>query len=272
MAGGTDVQGKVVDHEDFKIPFQALRVTFALFIREVTTSYGRTQLGFLWAVLEPLGGIMVLAVGFSMIFKNPSLGESFLLFYATGYLPYTFYVKLNAHIASSIKQNKALLFYPAVTYFDVIVARIVLISITEITVMVIVLGGIMAVQVTGGAVQYDILILALTLCLLLGAGIGIVNAVLFERFPAWRSIWQIINRPMFFISGVLFVVDTLPEHARNLFWWNPLLHVIGYFRRGLYPEYEGAYLSWIYPAAIGLILIALGLTMMRGSNKFIINN
>lgn len=260
------------DHESFTIPFQTLRVIFALFVRELTTSYGRTQLGFLWAIFEPLGGIMVLSLGFSMIFKTPALGESFLMFYATGYLPYSLYVKLNSQISVSIRQNKTLLFYPAVTYFDVIVARFILISLIELIVMVFVLGGIIVTQKTGVVVRYDMIFLALFLCMMLGTGVGIVNAVMFERIPAWRSVWQIFNRPMFFVSGVMFIVDSLPEFAKNVFLWNPLLHVIGYFRKGFYGGYEGAYLSWIYPAGIGLFLMAIGLMMMRQYNKFIINN
>jgi hypothetical protein len=47
-----------------------------------------------WAVLEPVAAVLVLTAALSMIVHAPSLGTSFVVFYASGYLPFLFYATL----------------------------------------------------------------------------------------------------------------------------------------------------------------------------------
>jgi capsular polysaccharide transport system permease protein len=65
-----------------------LRVQGALILREIATRYGRTPGGFLWAVAEPVAAVLVLTAALSMVVHAPSLGTSFVVFYASGYLPF----------------------------------------------------------------------------------------------------------------------------------------------------------------------------------------
>lgn len=53
---------------------EALRVIAALMLREMSTRYGRTPGGYVWAVAEPLGLIIVLGLAFELIAQAPSLG------------------------------------------------------------------------------------------------------------------------------------------------------------------------------------------------------
>ena len=69
----------------------ALRVVSALVVREMGTSFGRSAGGYFWAVVEPLGGIVLLAIAFSMALSTPPMGTSFMLFYATGIVPFGMY-------------------------------------------------------------------------------------------------------------------------------------------------------------------------------------
>ena len=48
------------------VPLQRLRVLFALMLRDMGTRFGRSAGGYLWAVAEPLGGILLLALAFSL--------------------------------------------------------------------------------------------------------------------------------------------------------------------------------------------------------------
>jgi capsular polysaccharide transport system permease protein len=110
------------------------------------------------------------------------------------------------------------------------------------------------------------------MALLLGTSVGLMNATLFEIFPSWRTIWKILSRPMFFISAVFYLFDSLPSYIQSILWWNPLVHIIGTLRVGFFPEYEGAYISWLYVIILALCLMSIGLVNLRTSNKFIINN
>lgn len=254
------------------VPFQTGRVIAALLMREISTTFGRSSLGYLWALVEPIGIIVVFTFAFSIIFKQPPLGSSFPLFYATGYLPFGLYNASQTKIAAAISQNKMLLFYPAVTYTDVILARIILVGITEFTVALIVFSGLLIYSETYFVANFLYIFISFILALMIGSAVGLMNATLFEIFPSWRNIWKIITRPMFFISAIFYLFDTLPPSIQSVLWWNPLVHIVGSLRVGFFPEYEGDYISWLYVVSVSLILMVIGLVNLRSSSKFIINN
>ena len=64
-----------------------MRVLFALVVREMSTKFGRSWGGYIWAIAEPLGGILLLTIAFSFAFRKPPLGSNFALFYATASSP-----------------------------------------------------------------------------------------------------------------------------------------------------------------------------------------
>ena len=78
--------------------FKSGRVITALMLREMSTTYGRSPGGYLWAVLEPIGSIammtLILAVGLRI--RVPSLGLNFPMFFATGIMPFMMYQRTQA--------------------------------------------------------------------------------------------------------------------------------------------------------------------------------
>ena len=47
------------------------RIVMALMLREMATTYGRSAGGYLWAILEPILGIALLSVIFSLALARP---------------------------------------------------------------------------------------------------------------------------------------------------------------------------------------------------------
>ena len=223
-------------------------------------------------LLEPIGGIIVLSLAFSVMLRVPALGESFPLFYATGFLPFTMYVNLQTRISTSIRQSSQLLFYPAVNFLDVVIARTLFIALTQIIVLVAVLSGIIFIEDTHSRIVFDRIILAVLLTIGVGSSIGMINSVLFERIPAWRSVWGIMTRPIFFISGVFYLLDNMPSGVREILAWNPLVHCIALLRTGVYPQYHPDYISIPYVGGMIIVFSAIGLVLLRTNHRFIINN
>ena len=125
-----------------RLRFRMFRTVGALVLREMSTTYGRTPGGYIWAIVEPVAIVMLLAVGFSLLLRAPSLGTSFLLFYASAVLPLrVFQIIVNA-IGGAISFNKALMGYPRVTFVDVIAGRLILQTLTQVMVNIIVILGI----------------------------------------------------------------------------------------------------------------------------------
>lgn len=238
------------------------RAVGALMLREMSTTHGRVPGGYLWAVAEPLAGIALLSVIFAIGFHAPALGTSFPLFYATGLLPFLAFSDITSKLAQALNFSRPLFAYPAVGVLDAILARFLLAALTQLAVASLLLGGIMFLSETRALPDLAILAQAAGLLAVLSLGVGVMNCLLIGLMPLWHRIWSILMRPMFLVSGVFFTFDMVPPPWRDLLWWNPLIHVVGLVRRGIYPGYDASYVSPTYVLALGLsvaLLAGIGL-------------
>lgn len=237
---------------------RACRTILALLLREMATSYGRSPGGYLWAVAEPVAGIALLTFIFSLGFQAPPLGTSFALFYASGLLPFLIYSDLSGKVSQSINFSLPLLGYPGVTLIDAVLARALLNLITQVLVFCLVMGGLLAFFDTQARVDQAILAQAVLLAFVLGLGVGVLNCFLVTRFPVWQRVWSIVNRPMFLLSCVVFLFESIPQPFRDWLWYNPIVHVVGRMRQGLFFGYDGAYVSSLYVCFLSLVLGVAG--------------
>lgn len=251
--------------------FASFRTVIALILREMSTRYGRTPGGYLWGLLEPLAAIMILSVAFSLVMRTPRLGTSFILYYATGYLAFNLYQVLSSTISKAINFSKPLLKYPAVTWVDAVIARFLLNSLTSLLITVLLLGGILAVIDSRTVLDLPPIVLALSLAMLLGLGVGVLNCALSGLFPLWEMIWAIITRPLFLASGVLFLYDAMPPLAREILWYNPLIHIVGRMRTGFYSTYTAAYINETYVLVVALVCLVMGLILLGRFHRDILN-
>lgn len=252
--------------------FASLRVVLALMLREMSTSYGRSPGGYLWAIIEPIGVIAVLAFGFSLLVRHPSLGRSFILFYASGYLVFALYRSVEQVVTHSIRFSRPLLRYPAVSWLDAIFARFLLSSLTHVSTMIMIIGGIYLVQGEMVVIDMRPIALAVVLTAFLGLGVGTLNCLLIGKFPIWQSIYMILTRPLMLASAVLYVLEDLSGQAAAILWWNPLVHLTGLMRQGLYSTYHPQYVSVSFVFGLGLMTFTPGLLFLQTYHSDLINN
>ena len=237
----------------------------------MATTYGKSPGGYLWAIAEPVAGTMLFAFIFSLAFRAPPMGTNFAMFYATGLLPFLMYMDLSQKISTSIRFSKALLFYPAVTFVDAIIARLLLNTMTQILVFLIVMSGITLIFDIQSILAPRAILMSFAMAVSLGFSIGILNCYLIYAYPAWERIWAILNRPMFIVSCILFLLETIPEPYRGILWYNPLVHVTGEMRAGFYPSYEADYVSYAYVFGISLICSLFGIILLSRYHREMIN-
>lgn len=242
----------------------------ALMLREMSSTYGRSPGGYLWALLEPVGAIAILSFVFSFAFRSPSLGANFPLFYATAFLPFMMFNDVSTRIAQAILFSRQFLNYPAVTFIDAILARFFLNTITHIMVFYIVMTGIHVLFDLNSIIDYQLMIIALITTALFGLAVGTLNCYLFTKFTVWRSIWSILMRPMFIISGVFFLYEDVPSELRDYLWYNPVIHLTGMMRSAFYATYDANYVSTVYLYLLIGSLSTLGLLLLGRSYRDLI--
>ena len=244
--------------------FRMVRTVAALILREIATTYGRSPGGYVWALADPILGIALLTLVFqhAMGNTNPLLGSSFPLFYASGYIPFQMYHDIGTKMAQSLRFSRPLLAYPAVTFVDALIARLVLNTVLHVIVFTVLIGGIALIQGIPLVMDVDTVLRALGLTALLGAGVGTMNCFLMMRFPVWERAWSILSRPLFLMSGIFYTYELMPKVVQDVLWWNPVLHLVGLMRRGIYVVYPADYVSESYVVTLSLGLLVGGLLLM----------
>lgn len=238
------------------------RTVTALLLREMATSYGRNPGGYLWAILQPALALAMLTAVFSVILRSPSLGNSFPLFYASGFLPFVLFNDVSNTMARSIKFSRPLLGYPAVTFVDALLARFILTTMTHLVVGSLILCGILTAMDTHVLLDIPRILQGVALAAVFGLAMGILNCYLMSAMPIWETTWSIATRPLFLISAVLFIFEDLPPFGRELLWWNPLVHITGITRTGIYSTYEADYASTVYVLSVSGVAGFLGLMLL----------
>ncbi|WP_179381624.1 ABC transporter permease [Jannaschia marina] len=250
---------------------ESLRSIAALVLREMSTRYGRTPGGYIWALLEPLGMILILSFAWSILASVPTLGTSYFLFKATGFMVLQMFLINANQVGRAMKFSRALLFYPQVTWLDALLARFLLNTLVVTLVTTIILTGILIFEDVKTILDFGDIFLAMGLAALMGLSVGTLNCYLFQRIPVWEQIWAIGTRPMFLISGVVFIYENLPDMGQAVLWWNPVLHLAGLMRDGFYPLYHPEYVSGLYIGLWIFVPMTLGMLLLRQYYRDLMN-
>jgi capsular polysaccharide transport system permease protein len=250
--------------------FQKLRVLFALVAREASTQFGRSVGGYFWAIAQPLAGILLLAVAFSLALRTPPLGTNFILFYSTGTIPFAMFNALAGGIGNTVGSNRGLLAYPVVSVLDAVFGTFILTFMTNAIIALLLYSGI--ILVLGLYVSLDLaaIALAFVLAAMLGLGVGTLNCVLFGFFPTWKNIWKVLTRPLFILSGILFTFESVPARFQGVLVYNPLVHIIGLMRSGFYGAYDPQYISLPYVLGIAGSTFVIGAYLLRRHASYLI--
>lgn len=223
------------------------RVVHAVVLREMRGRYGRSSLGYLWAILEPLLLVGVFALGYQLIGRrSPPQGMEFLPFLATGIITYLSLRNIASRMSGAIESNRGLLLYPHVTPFDLMIGRLVLEGATFIVVFVIILGGGVILGYASPPDDPLMVLVTLFFVVLLGAGVGMLQAALTMNFPWIDYFMKPFWRLMLWTSGVFFTLKQLPMAAQDILLWNPILHVIELMRAAYFPGVDIYRVSYSY--------------------------
>ncbi len=238
-----------------------LEVIHALVLRETRTRFGAHKLGYMWALLEPIMMILTWLVLFRIAHRRVPDGMDPFAFLATGVIPYYAFSNTMHRVADSIKGNKALLFYPHVRPLDLAMARVVLELVTYFTVFVVLLGA-NALYVEHLEISDPMkIIMGFGLASMFGASCGLVFCVLAQFSNTVDRVRGPLTRPFFWVSGIFFTAEALPDRIRHGMLYNPVLHATELVRDGWFPNYTSHHVdpTYVMQWVLGLALVGLSL-------------
>lgn len=246
------------------------RVIFALILRETKTRYGRTKIGYIWALLEPLLFITILSLIFGYAKAMTTGNMPQILFFITGLLPFFLFRDIAMMTMLAVNQNLQLLYYPQVQILDLGLARMLLELSKFIIVMTLLTSMIALFGIEPVHIENFILLSATSLAIaLFGLGTGLIAGAIIPLFPSMEFLTRFLFiQPLFWVSGIFFTADILPSQFASLVLLNPMLHMIELFRSAFFYQFESHYVSIPYIFAAVLSTLFIGLLMQRALRKY----
>jgi capsular polysaccharide transport system permease protein len=235
----------------------------ALVLRDIRSRYGESRLGFFWSLMEPFLHIGVLAIVFQFTMHGrPPLGDNFFFFYFTGVMPYLLISHLILHIGHAVKAQRQLMQIPTVAPFDVVVGKFIIENFTSAVIFLIFLGLFAVFGVDPLPVSLPHVFLAYFLTSMLGFGLGMFCAALFEFGAMIEHVVGLLLRMLYFASGIFYVPAVMPVNVRNIIAYNPFLHIIDCMRMGFFRSYAPEWMDLGYAAKCALFSLLLGMAAL----------
>jgi capsular polysaccharide transport system permease protein len=242
-------------------------VVHAVVLRETRTRFGAHKLGYLWALLEPTIVIVTFFWFFRVTHRAPPSGMDLWTFIATGVLPYTLFQSSVTRVADSVNGNKALLYYPQVKPIDLAIARSALEAATFTAVFLVLMFGHCLVTQSCEIDNPLRVVAGLALASALGSSIGLIFCALSQISNIADRVRGPVLRPLFWISGIFFTAESLPEGARDGLLVNPVLHCTELVRDGWFASYSDEHVDVFYVLAFVFGFLLLGLVLERAVRR-----
>ena len=245
-------------------------VLHALMLRELTTRFGRENIGFLWVMVEPL----LFAVFVGLLWraqKGPmEHGMGIFAFVVSGYIPLVLFRSSISRAVNIFTANGALLYHRQIKILDFVVVRFAIECI----------GHMMAylfVALTLGAfglfpMPYDLGFVILGWCYysLFVFSITVIVGPLTEFSDVLEKLIPVSTYIMIPFSGAFFVVSFLHPDAAAVVLYSPPVHAMEMRRYGLFgPTIDPQY-DLYYPLMICLPCLALGLLLCQVARKHLV--
>jgi len=240
-----------------------VRVARALMIREMMVHFGRSNIGFLWLVVEPMllcAGVVALRW---LIQSHQEQGVSLVAMVLSGYMPLTLWRHLTNKSIFILRRNAGMLYHRHITLLDVFSVKMIVEFIGCTFAFIVNYFALLVIGVLDPIRDYGLVIEGWLLMGLLALGFAAMIATLTERFEVADKFIQPLQYLTMPICGTFYLAVWLPDHVRELALWIPLLHCFEIVRAGFFGDAVTTYYSAAYPFVFGLAFLAVFLPLFE---------
>lgn len=234
----------------------------ALLLRESITRLFSSRGAWFWLLAEPTFHIAYMMVLFTVVRVRHIGGFETGAWIMIGFLSFMAFRRTASQCTSAVHANHALFTYRQVKPIDTVLTRALLEGALVFAVGAVVIG---ASAFFGVNVVPDdpLAVLAVFIGMWgFGVGYGLVMSIVSELLPEVGKIVGFIMTPLYFISGVIFPIASVPPPYREWVMLNPLAHGVEAARMSFAEHYHGApetSISYLYGFVISLLFLGLAL-------------
>jgi ABC-type polysaccharide/polyol phosphate export permease/tetratricopeptide (TPR) repeat protein len=244
------------------------RVILALVIREISHRTVYSRFGLMSALIEPVLQIVMLGVVLT-IFNNgrAPIGNNLFFFYSTGVMPFYLMLHVVDHTMNIYTENASVLQVSRIRRIDLVVA----VALTELLIGAMTTTLIFSLFFAFGYGEtldnISAAVAAYLAVWLFAFGVGFIGSVVNNLTKLWQQSWITVSRMLYFLSGIFFIPQMMPDWARDIVVWNPLLVGIEWFRSGFFPGYSPPWIHRTYMVGVSLACIIVGAALERALRR-----
>jgi capsular polysaccharide transport system permease protein len=239
------------------------RVIKALMIRELSTRFGRENIGFLWMMVEPLLFPTLVAFMWRFMRGPEEHGISIIAYVVSGYVPLTLFRHAVNRSAGVFTANSSLMYHRQIKLLDFILVRFLIEMIGAMMsflfiAIVLIYFDLFPVPANPGALLAGWALYCLfsfSLCLVL-APLSEVSEVLEKFLPVTTYI-------VIPFSGTFNQVSWLAPSVQQVMLWSPFVDAMELIRYGIFGEDVDPVYSVSVPIIGSLIFLVVGLMLCR---------
>lgn len=235
------------------------RVIEALIIREISTRYGRENIGFLWLIGEPILFVAGVTIVWSIMRPALEHGLPMAAIVLTGYVPLTMWRHCLGRAIKAYEANGALMFHRQVTPFDIITARCFLEIVGVVLAGAVVMAGGMLMSAIAWPADWGLIYVGL----LMQAAFSYATALLIASASEYSDIAErsvaVLGYLAIPFSGAFTMVDWLSPNFQNVLLWSPSVNNVEMIREGMFGGGAHAHYDFTYDVWITGLMIIIGL-------------
>ena len=232
--------------------------------KEIRGKYKNSFLGVLWSFLNPLLQILVYAIVFQMILKNPQ--EDYAIFICCGLIPWTFFSSAISRSAFTMVEKgnilKKVYFPREILPISIVTSEAVnfLIS-TIIIIAFVVFGGL---GISKYIVFYPLVLLAQYFLLI---AISLIVSSISVYVRDLQHLIGVALQLLFYATPIVYSADTIPAYFQWILTLNPMTYIIEAYRDMFYTQTMVDVPALLILIAISLIGCVIGYLIFNKLQK-----
>ena len=234
--------------------------------RDFVSRYLGTQLGFFWAVAQPLALILIYTLVFAQIMKPALPGHdsrfAYSIYLCAGILIWQLFSDLlnrsvgvfvhNANLLKKVNLPKLAL--------PIVVTLSALSNFAVIAILF--MGFLLAIgSFPASSIVALVPVLALVVAFAIGLGVLLGTVNVFYRDVEQSS--SMLLQFWFWLTPIVYPGRTLPDFLAAVLAWNPMWPIVHFAQTIFLEDRVPAWSSLIYPAVVAAVLLLLGLFAFR---------
>ncbi len=231
-----------------------------LIYRDIKIKYKRSYLGYLWTLLHPLMMMVVLTIVFSHIFKFQI--DNFPMYLITGQVMFNFFAESTNMAMPSIIQSSGLIKQVYIPKFIIplskVLSSLINLGFSLVAVMIVMV-------VTGATINFSIILFPIPIIYLffISLGMSLLLATAAVYFKDIIYLYSIFIQILCYLTPLFYPVEVLPTKVQFLLNFNPLFHIVNYFRKVVLYGDLPTIMDNIVCIAFVVIFMILGIVIFR---------